>query len=199
MKFSALAISSVFAASSAFAAFMPTATLTATSNGTGAYQIAGNTWTINLYTDADLSQSGTAADFGNWILSITGTNGTAWQTSSSETVGGSYRNVTGARIYTVDMGDGGGSALPGTGDLSPIPGKISLRFTTPRIGGTFANLQDALNYSASTAIDPQRGMLTVTSADGLSTISGFFAVTVPAPSALAIVGLGGLIRRRRRN
>ena len=199
MKFSALAISSVFAASSAFAGFMPTVTLTATSSGTGAYQIAGNTWTINFYTDADLSQSGTVADFGNWILSITGTNGMTWQTSSSETVGGSYRNVTGARIYTVDMADGEGSELPGTGDLSPIPGKISVRFTTPKNNGTFVNLQDALNYSSSpTTANDRRGTITVTSTDGMSTIDGFFATTVPAPGAAALVGLAGLIVSRRR-
>ena len=197
MKFSALAISSVFAASSAFAGFMSTATLSATSEGTDQYLISGNTWTINFYTDADLSQSGANADFGTWILTVTGSNGTTWQTSSTETVGGSYRNVTGARIFTVDLADADGGTLPGTGDLAPIPSSLSLKFTTPKADGMFKNMQDALIYSASTGNTSQRGMLTVTSADG-SMISGFFATTVPAPGAAALVGLAGLIVARRR-
>lgn len=198
MKFSALAISSVFAASSAFAGFMSTATLSATSGGTGQYLISGNTWTINFYTDADLSQSGANADFGTWILTVTGSNGTTWQTSSTETVGGSYRNVTGARIFTVDLADADGGTLPGTGDLAPIPSSLSLKFTTPKVDGMFKNMQDALIYSGSAATNAnQRGMLTVTSADG-SMISGFFATTVPAPGAAALVGLAGLIVARRR-
>ena len=198
MKFSALAISSVFAASSAFAGFMSTATLSATSEGTDQYLISGNTWTINFYTDADLSQSGANADFGTWILTVTGSNGTTWQTSSTETVGGSYRNVTGARIFTVDLADADGGTLPGTGDLAPIPSSLSLKFTTPKVDGMFKNMQDALIYSGSAATDAnQRGMLTVTSADG-SMISGFFATTVPAPGAAALVGLAGLIVSRRR-
>jgi hypothetical protein len=199
MKFSALAISSVFAASSAFAGFMSTATLSATSEGAGQYLISGNTWTINFYTDADLSQSGADADFGNWILTVTGTNGKKWSTSNSETFGGTYRNVTGARIFTVDLANGEGGELSGTGDLTPVPGKLSLKFTTPKSNSSsFKSMEDALIYSGSTTTTSQRGMLTVTSADGASVITGFFATTVPAPGAAALVGLAGLIVSRRR-
>jgi hypothetical protein len=160
--------------------------------------ISGNPCTINFYTDADLSQSGANADFGTWILTVTGSNVTTWPTSSTETVGGSYRNVTGARIFTVDLADADGGTLPGTGDLAPIPSSLSLKFTTPKSEGMFKNMQDALIYSsASTTNASQRGMLTVTSADG-SMISGFFATTVPAPGAAALVGLAGLIVSRRR-
>jgi len=178
---------------------MSTATLSATSEGAGQYLISGNTWTINFYTDADLSQSGADADFGNWILTVTGTNGKKWSTSNSETFGGTYRNVTGARIFTVDLANGEGGELSGTGDLTPVPGKLSLKFTTPKSNSSsFKSMEDALIYSGSTTTTSQRGMLTVTSADGASVITGFFATTVPAPGAAALVGLAGLIVSRRR-
>ena len=51
MKFSALAISSVFAASSAFAGFIPGATQVLTASGiggTGSYLVSGNSWTITF-------------------------------------------------------------------------------------------------------------------------------------------------------
>lgn len=201
MKFRSTAVlAATLATAPAFAGFVSTATLTSSSNGTGSYLVAGNTWTVNFYTDADLSQSGADADFGNWILTVTGTNGSTWTTSSAETVGGSYRNVTGARIFTVDLADADGGTLPGSGDLAPIPGKLSLKFTTRKVGSTFENMQNALTYSGSAATSAsQRGMLTVTSADGASVISGYFGTTVPAPGAAALVGLAGIFVSRRRN
>lgn len=201
MKFRSTAVlAATLATAPAFAGFVSTVTLTSSSNGTGAYLVAGNTWTVNFYTDADLSQSGADADFGNWILTVTGTNGSTWTTSSAETVGGSYRNVTGARIFTVDLADADGGTLPGSGDLAPIPGKLSLKFTTRKVGSTFENMQNALTYSGSAATSAsQRGMLTVTSADGASVISGYFGTTVPAPGAAALVGLAGIFVSRRRN
>lgn len=202
MKFRSTAVlAATLATAPAFAGFVSTATLSMSGiAGTGDYAVGGNTWTVNFYTDADLSQTGANADFGNWILTISGTGvDQTWSTSSAETFGGSYRNVTGARIFTVDLANGEGSTLPGSGSLSPIPGKLSLKFTTRKFGSVFESMENALQYSgnASTATN-QRGMLTVTSADGASTISGYFATTVPAPGAAALIGAAGLLTSRRR-
>ena len=195
---STAALAATLATAPAFASFMSTATLTMTSAGNNLYAIPGNVWTVNFFTDADLSQSGTNADFGNWILTITGTNGRTWQTSSGETFGGAYRNVTGARIFTVDLANAEGNPLDGTGDLAPIPGKLTLKFTTRKVGSLFENMENALNYSGTTANAQQRGSIVVTSADGGSIISGNFVTTIPAPGAAALVGLAGLIVSRRR-
>ena len=203
MKFRSTAVlAATLATAPAFAGFVSTATLSMSGiAGTNEYNVAGNTWKVDFFTDADLSQAGTDADFGNWILTITGSNGKTWSTSSTETVGGSYRNVTGARIFTVDLADGDGSTLPGTGDLNPapIPGKLSLKFTTRKFGSVFESMENALTYSGNAATTPsQRGMLTVTSADGNSVISGYFNATIPAPGAAALIGAAGLLTARRR-
>jgi len=200
MKFrNSAVLAATLATAPTFAGFMSTATLTTSSVGTNDYMIAGNTWTINFYTDTDLSQSGADADFGNWILTVKGSNGTVWSTSSSETAGGSYRNVTGARIFTVSLADAASGPLPGVGDLAPIPGSLSLKYTTRKSGSTFENMQNALTYSgASSTIASQRGELTVTSADGASVITGSFSTVIPTPGAAALIGAAGLLTGRRR-
>jgi hypothetical protein len=73
MNFSALAISSVFAASSAFAGFIPGATQVLTASdiaGTGSYN-QGTSWTVSFTFDGDLAQSSLDGDFGNWTMTVT--------------------------------------------------------------------------------------------------------------------------------
>lgn len=194
MKFSALAISSVFAASSAFAGFIPGATQVLTASGiagTGSYN-QGTSWTVTFTFDGDLAQSSLDGDFGNWTMTVTGTNGTTWSKSRSETDGGSFKNVTGGRMYTVMLGDGSG----GNGTLSPTPTVLTLMYTASKSSGTVWNtLGSALESSAGSAT---KGKLTIandtTGTEGV--ITGAF--TVPAPGAAALVGLAGLIVSRRR-
>lgn len=200
MKFRSTAVlAATLATAPAFADFLSTVTLSMSGiAGEGAYNMSSNTWRVDFYSDADLSQSGLNADFGNWMLVVTGTNGMTWKTTSAETVGGSYQNVSGARIFTVTLAEG--SPIGGTGDLSPAPAVLSLRYTTRKIAGSWQNMQGALTYSGDAATaTAQRGMLVVGAADGTSFISGYFGTTVPAPGAAALIGLSGLIVSRRRN
>jgi len=193
MKFSALAISSVFAASSAFAGFIPGATQVLTASGiagTGSYN-QGTSWTVTFTFDGDLAQSSLDGDFGNWTMTVTGTDGTTWSKSRSETDGGMFKNVSGGRMYTVMLGDGADS----TGSLTPTPTVLTLMYTASKTGTVWNTLGNALENSAGNAM---KGKLTI--ANDVSGTEGVIAgaFTVPAPGAAALVGLAGLIVSRRR-
>ena len=194
MKFSALAISSVFAASSAFAGFIPGATQVLTASGiggTGSYLVSGNSWTVTFTFDGDLTQSSLDGDFGNWTMTVTGTDGTTWSKSRYETDGGMFKNVSGGREYTVMLGDGSG----GNGTLNPTPTVLTLMYTASKTGTVWNSLGNALENSAGNAM---KGKLTI--ANDVSGTEGVIAgaFTVPAPGAGALVGLAGLIVSRRR-
>jgi len=193
MKFSALAISSVFAASSAFAGFIPGAPQVLTAAGiagTGSYN-QGTSWTVTFTFDGELAQSSLNGDFGNWTMTVTGTNGTTWSKSRSETDGGTFKNVSGGRMYTVMLGDGADS----TGSLTPTPTVLTLMYTASKTGTVWNTLGNALENSAGNAM---KGKLTI--ANDVSGTEGVIAgaFTVPAPGAAALVGLAGLIVSRRR-
>lgn len=193
MKFSALAVSSVFAASSAFAGFIPGATQVLTASGIageGSYN-RGTSWTVTFTFDGELAQSSLDGDFGNWTMTVTGTNGTTWSKSRSETDGGTFKNITNGRIFTVMLGDGSDSS----GTLLPTPTVLSLKYTASQTSAAWNSLGQALENSAG---DGAKGMLTIANdaAGSAGVIAGAF--TVPAPGAAALVGLAALIVSRRR-
>ena len=201
MKFTALqnssAVTAVLVASSAFAT-MTTTTLTASNiTGTGVYVQAPTIWSIQFTFDGDLAQTSLNGDFGNWTLTVTGSNGSSWSKSNSETDGGSFKNITNGRIYNVLLGIGSG----GTGDLDPEPSNLSLKYTTQKIAGVYMSLGAALNYSAlSSTPDLQKGRLSVTHVDGEGKVDGEISgtFTIPAPGSVALIGLAGLVSSRRR-
>ena len=201
MKFTALqnssAVTAVLVASSAFAT-MTTTTLTASNiTGTGVYVQAPTIWSIQFTFDGDLAQTSLNGDFGNWTLTVTGSNGSSWSKSSPETDGGSFKNITNGRIYNVLLGIGSG----GTGDLDPEPSNLSLKYTTQKIAGVYMSLGAALNYSAlSSTPDLQKGRLSVTHVDGEGKVDGeiWGTFAVPAPGTAALIGLAGMISSRRR-
>ena len=202
MKFTALQNSSVvlavLVASSAFASMT---TLTASNiTGTGVYLQDSTIWSIQFTFDGDLAQTSLDGDFGNWTLTVTGSNGSSWSKSNSETNGGSFTPTTNGRIYLVDIGDGTDGTNAG---LTPPPTNLSLTYTTKKISGVFMTLGEALDYSAlSSTPDIERGRLSVTHVDNEGTedgeIWGTFAV--PTPGAVALIGFAGMVAgRRRRN
>ena len=202
MKFKALqnssAVLAVLVASSAFATMT---TLTASNiTGTGVYVQAPTIWSIQFTFDGDLAQDSLDGDFGNWTLTVTGSDGSSWSKSNSETNGGSFTPTTNGRIYLVDIGDGTDGTNAG---LTPPPTNLSLKYTTKKISGNFMTLGQALDYSAlSSTPDIERGRLSVTHVDNEGTedgeIWGTFAV--PTPGAVALIGFAGMVAgRRRRN
>jgi hypothetical protein len=198
MKFTTTAVlAASLAASSTFAGFLPTGTLTASGiAGTGAYQLSGNTWTITFSFDGDVNASSMNSDFGNWTLKLLGTNGKTWTTSNSEVVDGAWtRNGSNERMLTIKLADGAGI---GVGDVAPEPTYISISYAARKSGSSWESLGNALLYSGDTETPAtSRGSLMVRS--GVSNmIAGTFSTVIPAPGAVALVGLAGLIVSRRR-
>jgi len=202
MKFKALqnssAVLAVLVASSAFASMT---TLTASDiTGTGVYTQSPTTWKIQFTFDGDLAQTSLDGDFGNWTLTVTGSDGSSWSKSKGQTDGGLFALITNGRIYFVDIGDGADGTNAG---LTPPPTNLNLRYTTKSNSGVFMTLGEALDYSAlSSTPDIERGRLSVTYVDNVGTefgeISGTFSV--PTPGAVALIGLAGMVAgRRRRN
>lgn len=196
MKLHATAVLAAAATSAAFAGFVPTTTLTASGiAGIGAYDLPANTWTVRFDFDGDLAASSMNADFGNWTLTVSGSNGANWSTSSAEVAGGTWiRSGVDARILTITLADG--NPIPGTGSMAPQPTMIEIKYSARKSGSVWESLGSALEYSASPATSAdRRGELRVMHG-ATDQIAGAFVI--PAPGAVALVGLAGLIVSRRR-
>jgi hypothetical protein len=203
MKFTALQNSSAFTAvlvaSSAFASMT---TLTASNiTGTGLYFQDPTIWSIQFTFDGDLAQTSLDGDFGNWTLTVTGSNGSSWSKSKSETNGGLFAPITNGRLYFVDIGDGTDGTNAG---LTPPPTNLNLTYTTKSNSGVFMTLGEALDYSAlSSTQGIEKGRLSVTHVNAITGIQDgeiWGTFTVPAPGAVALIGLAGMVAgRRRRN
>jgi hypothetical protein len=202
MKFTALqnssAVLAVLVASSAFASMT---TLTASNiTGTGLYFQDPTIWSIQFTFDGALTQTSLNGDFGNWTLTVNGSNGSSWSKSNNETDGGSFKNITNGRIYNVILGDGFGGSQ-GTMAVDPEPSILSLRYSTQKIAGVYMSLGEALAYSTSSLLPSnQQGRLSVTHVDGEGNIDGEISgtFTIPAPGSVALIGLAGLVSSRRR-
>ena len=204
MKFSALrnisAVTAVLVASSAFASMT---TLTASNiTGTGFYEQAPTTWSIQFTFDGALTQTSLNGDFGNWTLAVAASDGTSWSQSGSGKDVLSFTNITNGKIFNLILGDGVGG-IQGTYPINPVPSVLSLTYTTTQTAGVYMTLGQAIDYSVlNTTPAEQRGRLTVTPFNGGGAavdgeISGFF---VPAPGSFALMGLAGMVpSRRRRN
>lgn len=199
MKFHTTAVlAATITASSAFAGFVSTGTLTASGiAGTGAYQLAGNTWTITFMFDGDVNASSMNSDFGNWTLSVVGTNGKTWQTTSNQIAEGAWsRNGSNERMLTILLDEGTGL---GVGDVAPEPTYLSISYAARKSGSSWESLGSALLYSGNSGTPAaSRGNLMVRSGAS-NMIVGTFATVIPTPGAAALVGLAGLIVSRRRN
>ena len=202
MKFTALqnssAVLAVLVASSAFASMT---TLTASNiTGTGLYFQDPTIWSIQFTFDGALTQTSLNGDFGNWTLTVNGSNGSSWSKSNNETDGGSFNNFTNGRIYNVILGDGFGGSQ-GTMAVDPEPSILSLRYSTQKIAGVYMSLGEALAHSTLSSLPPnQQGRISVTHVDGEGKVDGeiWGTFAVPAPGTAALIGLAGMISSRRR-
>jgi hypothetical protein len=202
MKFSVLqnisAVTAVLVASSAFASMT---TLTASNiTGTGVYEQASTMWSIQFTFDGALTQDSLDGDFGNWTLTVTGSNGSSWSKSNSDSIGGEFTPITNGRIYKVFLDDGS-NGISGSTALIPVPTFLSIQYTTLKTDDLYMNLGQALDYSASsTTPNLQKGRLSVTHVNGEGNVDGEISgiFTVPAPGSVALIGLVGLVSSRRR-
>jgi hypothetical protein len=197
MKISTAVLVASITASGAVADFLPTGTLTASGiAGTGVYQLSGNSWTITFSFDGDVDASSMNSDFGNWTLTLLGTNGKTWLASSGDVVDGAWtRTGSAERMLTIKLAEGTGL---GDGDVSPEPTYISIGYAARKSGSSWESLGNALLYSGNPETPSNsRGSLVVRSGES-NVISGTFSTAIPTPGAAAVVGLGALMSRRRK-
>ena len=109
-------------------------------------------------------------------------------------------NGTSTRRYTVVLGDGSNTGWTGAAASMNLPriSLVEIGFVAARTGSTYGTMGQSLTQSAGTG----GGFLSLV-ATAVPGTSGFGAIngvgfTVPAPGAVALVGLSGLVLSRRR-
>lgn len=167
----------------------------------GAFQGVGlspTEWSISFEFDGDLSASSTMAEFGAWSFRLA--NGSQqWVASGESSVAGSWTNIAGARVFTIDLADAstGGSGTT----LLPTPTSVSIVYSAVRTAGVWSSLGDALRRSQGVGFDASRGGFIVRTSGsgpfGESTVTSGYLV--PSPGAAALVGLAGMLGQRRRS
>ena len=155
-------------------------------------------WTVDFQFSGPLDSAPSDADFGDWSFRLS--NGSAeWTITSSGAESGVWKNVGSNRIFTITLLSG---TTSGGSTLSPAPTEVSIVYTATRASGSWGTLGAALNASQGTTFDAARGgFLIKTGASGTpgaGSIATGYSFAVPAPGATALVGLAGLLARKRR-
>jgi MYXO-CTERM domain-containing protein len=186
---SAVASLSIVSMSAAGIASLQGVGITASgSYGSDAFKSVG--WSIQFDFSGDMAGAASEADFGDWSFTLR--NGASvWSVAGSGSQSGSWSTSGNARIFTIALaGSGAGNTL------SPAPTSVSIIYTALRASGSWGSLGDALKASEQ---DPLRGAFVIRNEAGTGPgeITSGFAV-VPAPGAVALLGLAGFSARRRR-
>lgn len=133
--------------------------------------------------------TGVQTDIG--LTGIGPINGLAYDASSGVLYGSTARNALGPTSWLVTIDLGTGAATP-VGDMGVVVGSIEFGSNGMLYAGGGA--QDQGNIFT---IDPGTGASTLVGATGLGTVVTGLTL-LPAPSSLALLGLGGLVASRRR-
>ncbi len=186
---SAVASLSIVSMSAAGIASLQGVGITASgSYGSDAFKSVG--WSIQFDFSGDMAGAASEADLGDWSFTLR--NGASvWSVAGSGSQSGSWSTSGNARIFTIALaGSGAGNTL------SPAPTSVSIIYTALRASGSWGSLGDALKASEH---DPLRGAFVIRNEAGTGPgeITSGFAV-VPAPGAVALLGLAGFAARRRR-
>jgi hypothetical protein len=155
-------------------------------------------WTVDFQFSGTLDSAPGDADFGDWSFRLS--NGSAeWTVTSSGAESGVWKNVGSNRIFTITLLSGTTSA---GSTLAPAPTEVSIVYTATRASGSWGTLGAALNASQGTSFDAARGGFLIKTgaegAPGAGSIATGYSFAVPAPGAMALVGLAGLLARRRK-
>ena len=155
-------------------------------------------WTVDFQFSGPLDSAPGDADFGDWSFRLS--NGsTEWSVNSSGAESGVWKNVGSNRIFTITLLSGSTS---GSSNLSPAPTEVSIVYTATRASGSWGTLGAALAASQGTTFDAARGGFMVkTGSAGTSSAGSIvagYSFAVPGPGATSLVGLAGLLARRRR-
>jgi MYXO-CTERM domain-containing protein len=159
------------------------ATYTSPAGNGNQYSFSSNNWSPNDYYQISFSTTGFADALTlSWDQARSSTGPSSFKVTMSVN-GGSFTDLS---TYTVLQSGGGGA--PGTWSTSTYN---SLYTNTVQLGTAASN-------AASVVIRFVNTNATVSSASGSNRIDNIFVTEVPAPGALALLGVAGLVGSRRR-
>jgi hypothetical protein len=155
-------------------------------------------WSVDFQFSGPLDSAASEADFGDWTFKLS--NGSVdWSISGSGAESGVWKNIGSNRIFTITLMSG---TTSGGSTLSPAPTEVSIVYTATRASGSWGTLAAALTASQGTNFEAVRGgFLIKTGASGTpgaGSIASGYSFAVPAPGAAALLGMAGLLARKRR-
>lgn len=157
------------------------ATYTSPAGNGSTYGFSSNNWSIGDYYQATVSTVGYSGVSVSWDQTRSSTGPSSFELISSVDGGASWQTVLAS--YAVLQSGGGGA--PGTWTTATY---LSIYTNTASISGV---------DNASQLIIRFRSLVT-TAAAGSNRIDNVIISGVPAPGAIALLGLAGLVSRRRR-
>ena len=161
------------------------ATTYSTPAGNGStYSFSANNWAIGDYYQVSVSTIGYSGVSISWDQTRSSTGPATFDAVMSVDGGTNWTTIlTG---YSVVQ-----AGLTGTGTLSwTTTGAVQTAFTVTAVAGAAADGQANVLFRLRSTVP--------TAAAGTNRIDNFIVSTVPAPGAIALLGLAGLIGRRRR-
>ncbi len=160
------------------------ATTYSTPAGNGStYSFSSNNWTIGDYYQVSVSTIGYTGVSISWDQTRSGTGPSTFDAVMSVDGGTNWTTIL-AGYSVVQAG------LAGTNTTSWNSVTAQAGFTLTAVAGAAADGQANVLFRLRSAV--------TTAAAGSNRIDNFIVSTVPAPGAIALLGLAGLIGRRRR-
>ena len=147
------------------------------------YSISSNNWTIGDYYQVSVSTIGYSGVSISWDQTRSGTGPATFDAVMSVDGGTNWTTIL-AGYSVVQAG------LAGTGTTTWNTVTLQTGFTLTAVAGAAADEQANVLFRLRSTV--------TTAAAGTNRIDNFIVSTVPAPGAIALLGLAGLIGRRRR-
>jgi MYXO-CTERM domain-containing protein len=161
-----------------------TTTWTSPAGNGSTYSLSSNNWTTGDYYQVSMATTGYSDISVSWDQTRSGTGPSAFSLTMSTDGGANFTTLLAS--YTVVQ-----AGLAGTGTTSWNTITNQTGFTTTTIVGISAANQGNVLFRFSS--------LATTSAAGTNRVDNISVTgTIPAPGAAALIGLAGLVARRRR-
>ena len=153
-----------------------------TGNGS-TYSLSSNNWTIGDYYQVSVSTIGYSGVSISWDQTRSSTGPATFDAEMSVDGGANWTTILAG--YSVVQAGGAGTNTTSWNSVNAQAG-----FTLTAVAGAAADEQANVLFRLRSTV--------TTTAAGTNRIDNFIVSTVPAPGAIALLGLAGLIGRRRR-
>jgi MYXO-CTERM domain-containing protein len=168
----------------------PTSYTSPAGNGS-AYAFSSNVWSIGDYYSATFRTTGYTNISFSWDMTRSSTGPATWAIEMS--VNGGVFQVLNPSFSPIVAGAAGS----GTTSWSTNPANYQAAFTNTLSLGAAADSADSVTIRIRALVDPVNGSGAY-QAGGTARIDNVLVTGVPAPGAVALLGLAGLAARRRR-